>query len=95
MLPVASRIDAAGERDRLIRLREFCHERGLRLQEISCVTGEGLDDLKQAIWSTLEQLPRPQAADASVEPTHGYAEAGASPSPAAGFDHQVRGRAKR
>jgi GTP-binding protein len=71
MLPVASRVDAAGERDRLVRLREFCHERGLRLQEISCVTGEGLDDLKQAVWEMLQQLPRPQTADAFVDPTHG------------------------
>ena len=58
MLLVASRIDALGELDRLVRLRDFCQARGERLCEISCVTNEGLDDLKMAIWSRLEQLPR-------------------------------------
>jgi GTP-binding protein len=61
MLLVASRIDAAGESDRLTRLREFCRERGLPLQEVSGVTGQGLEELKQAIWASLEQLPRPGA----------------------------------
>jgi GTP-binding protein len=57
-LLVASRIDAVGEGDRLIRLREFCIERGLPLHEISSVTGEGLEELKEAIWARLEQIPR-------------------------------------
>ena len=58
MLLVASRIDAVGEGDRLIRLREFCAERGLPLHEISSVTGEGLEELKEAVWAKLEQLPK-------------------------------------
>lgn len=58
MLLVASRIDAAGDGSRLIRLRKFCAERGQRLHEISSVTGEGLGDLKEAIWTKLEELPR-------------------------------------
>jgi GTP-binding protein len=58
MLLLASRIDAAGEGDRLPRLREFCRERGLRLHEISSITGQGLEELKEAIWAKLEQLPR-------------------------------------
>ena len=41
-LLVASRIDAVGDGDRLIRLREFCAERGLPLHEISSVTGRRL-----------------------------------------------------
>jgi GTP-binding protein len=57
-LLVASRIDAVGEGDRLIRLREFCAERGLPLHEISSVTGEGLEKLKEAIWARLEQIPK-------------------------------------
>jgi GTP-binding protein len=57
-LVVASRIDAVGEGDRLVRLREFCAERGLPLHEISSVTGEGLEELKESIWARLEQIPK-------------------------------------
>jgi GTP-binding protein len=60
MLLVASRIDAAGEGGRLVSLREFCRERGEPLYEISGVTGEGLEELKRAVWGRLEQIPRPQ-----------------------------------
>jgi GTP-binding protein len=59
MLLVASRIDAAGEGDRLVTLREFCRDRGQPLYEISGVTGEGLEELKWAAWTKLEQIPRP------------------------------------
>jgi len=58
MLLVASRIDAAGDGARLTRLRDFCAEQGLRLHEISSVTGEGLDELKEAAWAKLEKIPR-------------------------------------
>ncbi len=66
MLIVASRVDATGEGDRLHSLREFCREQGFALLEISSVTGEGLDDLKRAVWSKLEELPRPQATEAPM-----------------------------
>jgi GTP-binding protein len=56
MLLVASRIDAAGESDRLVKLREFSQARGQQLYEISAVTGEGLDTLKEAIWARLGQF---------------------------------------
>lgn len=59
MLLVASRIDAAGEGDRLVALREFCRDQSQPLYEISCVTGEGLEELKRAAWAKLEQIPRP------------------------------------
>ncbi len=62
MLPVASRIDAAGEGDRLVTLREFCRAQGLPLYEISSVTGEGLEELKRAAWERLEEIPRPAPA---------------------------------
>jgi GTPase len=62
MLLVASRIDAAGEGDRRRALREFCCKQGLRLLEISSVTGEGLEELKRATWEMLEQIPRPSPA---------------------------------
>ncbi len=57
-LLVASRIDAAGDGDRLARLRELSVAKGLPLHEISSVTGEGLEALKQAIWTRLEQIPK-------------------------------------
>ncbi|MGE5326226.1 MAG: GTPase ObgE [Deltaproteobacteria bacterium] len=63
MLLVASRIDAAGDGNRQFALREFCQSRQIRHYEISCVTGEGLEELKRAVWELLEQLPRPANAD--------------------------------
>jgi GTP-binding protein len=60
MLLVASRIDTAGEGDRLLALRDFCRELGKPLYEISCVSGEGLEELKWATWRMLEQIPRPR-----------------------------------
>jgi GTP-binding protein len=60
MLLAASRIDAVGDSERLPQLRAFCRERELPLYEISGVTGQGLEELKQAIWVRLEQLPRPE-----------------------------------
>jgi GTPase len=70
MLLVASRIDAAGKGDRLAALRTFCRGQGLRLYEISCVTGEGLEDLKRAAWAMLEQIPRTHALEATAPPHH-------------------------
>jgi GTP-binding protein len=66
MLLVASRIDAAGEGDQLIALREYCRAQGLPLYEISCVTGEGLEELMQATWARLEQIPRPSLPEAAA-----------------------------
>jgi GTP-binding protein len=71
MLLVASRVDAAGAGDRLKALREFCRDRAISLSEISCVTGEGLEELKRAIWARLEQIPRPSPVE----------ELGPSPTP--------------
>jgi len=71
MLLVASRVDAAGEGDRLLALREFCRNSGQPLHEISCVTGEGLEELKQAAWSRLEQIPKPlPEADEATQDSH-------------------------
>jgi GTPase len=58
-LVVASRIDSAGEGERLIKLREFCRDQSVPLYEISAVTGEGLENLKRAAWAMLEGIPRP------------------------------------
>jgi GTP-binding protein len=62
MLLVASRVDAAGDGSRLETLRRFAHDRGEPLYEISAVTGQGLEELKNAIWEGLEQIPRPAVA---------------------------------
>lgn len=59
MLLVASRVDAAGQGDRLKALQKFCRKHDKQLYEISAVTGEGLETLKNAVWATLEQIPRP------------------------------------
>ena len=58
MLMVASRVDAAGDSNRLFALREFCREQKRPLYEISSVTGEGLDKLKRAAWARLQEMPR-------------------------------------
>ena len=58
MLLVASRVDAAGDGRPLEALRAFARERVEPLYEISGVTGQGLEELKQAIWDRLEQIPR-------------------------------------
>jgi GTP-binding protein len=59
MLLVASRIDAADDKSRLNALRDFARERGIKLLEISAVTGAGLAELKRATWTLLEQSPLP------------------------------------
>ncbi len=70
MLLVASRVDAVGEGYRLIALREFCREQKSPLYEISSVTGDGLEELKQAAWAKLEEIPRPEASqDATYGPS--------------------------
>lgn len=56
MLLVASRVDAAGDGERLARLREYCIQNRLSLHEISSVTGQGLEELKTAIWAKLQEI---------------------------------------
>lgn len=55
---VASKLDTADRRGRLLTLRRFCREQGKHLYEISSLTGEGLDELKRATWNALERIPR-------------------------------------
>ena len=59
MIMVASRVDAAGDSNRLFALREFCRGQECPLYEISSVTGEGLEELKRAAWGWLQEIPRP------------------------------------
>ncbi len=62
MLLVASRIDLAGKGLKLMRLRRFAEEQGKKLYEISALTGEGLDELKEAAWAALKPRPPEVAA---------------------------------
>ena len=55
MLLVASKVDAKDD-GRLTALREFAQRQGVPLYEISGVTGEGVEELKRAAWSALEEL---------------------------------------
>ncbi|MGH9354986.1 MAG: GTPase ObgE [Terriglobia bacterium] len=65
-LLVASRVDAAGQGVTRASLRNFCQEKGVNLYEISAVTGEGLEELKRAVWAALEGSPRPLLAEAGL-----------------------------
>lgn len=56
MVLVASRVDAAGAGERLSELRRFCRSQNLLLLEISAVTGQGLEELKLATWSRLQEV---------------------------------------
>jgi GTPase len=74
MLLVASRVDAAGDGRRLEALRGFACERHEHLYEISGITGQGLEELKQAIWARLEKIPRAGAVPEGVEALPDHAE---------------------
>jgi GTP-binding protein len=63
MLLVASKIDAAVDGHRLKALRSFAEANGMRLYEISSVTGQGVDELKWATWRILERAPRESLGD--------------------------------
>lgn len=66
MIMVASRVDAAGDSNRLFALREFCRGQKRPLYEISSVTGEGLEELKRAAWARLQKIPRPGLPESAV-----------------------------
>jgi GTPase len=65
MLLVASKIDAAVEGNRLTALRSFAVASGMKLYEVSSVTGQGVEDLKWAAWRILETVPKASVADLS------------------------------
>jgi GTP-binding protein len=52
----ASKMDAVDDPARVERLREFCDYRGLKMFEISAVTGYGIDDFVTAVGTKLEQI---------------------------------------
>lgn len=55
---VASKMDAVDDSARVEKLREFCDEHGLKLFEISAVTGRGIDDLIINVGAKVEQIRR-------------------------------------
>jgi GTPase len=74
MIVVATKLDAATNRDHLEELRAFAEKQGLEFHAISSATGEGIGELVRAMADALDRLPKPQetqpAAEfaASVEP---------------------------
>ena len=58
MIVVASKIDAAQDPERVKAVESLAAEHGLEFMRISSATGEGLEELKEAIYKRLEALPR-------------------------------------
>jgi GTPase len=72
MIVVATKLDAATDRTRLVELRNFCAQCQLPFYAISAATGEGVRDLVLAIADALDKIPKstaphPDAADAISE----------------------------
>ena len=63
---VASKMDAVDDSARVERLRDFCDRRGLRLFEISAVTGRGIGDFIIDVGARVEQIRRLSQAAAST-----------------------------
>ncbi|OFV96870.1 MAG: GTPase ObgE [Acidobacteria bacterium RIFCSPLOWO2_12_FULL_54_10] len=57
MLLVASRIDMAGNGDRLRAIQALAAREHLQLFPVSSATGEGIEQLKLGIWKMLLELP--------------------------------------
>jgi GTP-binding protein len=55
MLMVASKIDAANK-DKVAALKRYCKKHKLKLNEISAVTGKGIEDLKYAMAAAVQEL---------------------------------------
>ncbi len=53
MIVVATKIDAAQDPARLAALKAHAEKLGLPFRKISSVTGEGVDELKRAMWDAL------------------------------------------
>ena len=58
VMVVASKVDAATGSDHLASLRKFCSDTERDLYEISSQTGQGLNELKEAIWVKLREISR-------------------------------------
>jgi len=55
----ASKMDALDDPARVSRLREFCEDRGLKMFEISAVSGYGINDFVMELGAEVELLRKP------------------------------------
>lgn len=69
MIVVATKLDAAQDPERIAALESHAKELGLPFMKISAVTGEGIEELKRAMWDAL------QMASAGAEATEADEEA--------------------
>ena len=53
---VANKIDSLSDRTLLDKLKKYFEERGYEFYAISAITGEGLEELKRAIWRKYEEM---------------------------------------
>ncbi len=53
MIVIATKLDAAQDRKRTVALQRMAKKSGLPFFKISSVTGEGIEDLKQAMWEAV------------------------------------------
>lgn len=58
MIVVATKMDAAQDPARVKSLQKIAKKRKLPFMKISSVTGEGIPELKQAMWDALQAAPR-------------------------------------
>ena len=70
----ANKIDALDEPDRLARLREHLERRGVPLYPVSAATGEGLDQLLEAVWREVAAARARSDAAVDVPPPAGVTE---------------------
>lgn len=72
MMVVATKMDAAQDTDRVERLEAAAREHGMAFHRISAVTGQGLEELKFALFEATEPPPVPP--EEPVKPPHADTE---------------------
>jgi GTP-binding protein len=65
MIVVATKIDAAQDVKRVKALQKVAKKYKLPFMKISSVTGEGIDELKKAMWDALQESKTAAEADAA------------------------------
>ncbi|GAB6066348.1 GTPase ObgE [Aquifex pyrophilus] len=58
---VANKIDALSDKELLKELKKAFEERGYEFYAVSALTGEGLSELKEALWRKYEEISKGQA----------------------------------
>ena len=67
VIVVATKLDAATNRDHLEQLRDYASKRGLEFHAISSATGEGITELVRHIANALDRIPKPVPAPVAGE----------------------------